>query len=377
MFRYLILICLSCVGCATSSPVAPVVNVVTAIPTADVTTTPTSVGIEIDTQEFCEVDDDEVSLPDYVASDNGWIHSEGSHLVKGSERFTVYGINYYPRMSPFELFLTDTEADVMAEELDVITPSGINTLRIVISLDQLFLCETDAVPNPDTFAVLDNIIQTIADKNLYVIVVLHQSITNPEQTAWERLQFVTQRYVQEPSILAWDVLENGDKLYAEMSSEVVLTWLTRAIQAIRQVDSDHLITASWQTDAKDTIEWVDIISFQHFADYSSLRQEIANLKSLTHKPIILSAIGFSTFDIDETAQRNLLFQAMEEVRNNDLAGWGIYMAFDYPTSVTCKEPDCPAEPASINYYGIWNTSYFPKLAVDAVERVTGVVEVEE
>jgi len=280
-------------------------------------------------------------------------------------------------MSPFELFLTDTASEDIAQELDVIIPSGINTLRIIISLDQLFLCDTQAIPNPETFAVLDTIISTIATKNLHTIVVLHQTISIPEQSSWQQVKFTVERYAQEPTILAWDVLENGDKLYTEMSSEVVLTWLTKAIQAIRQVDNQHLITAGWQTNTKDTIEWVDIVSFQHFGDYLSLSQEIANLKSLTSKPIMLSAIGFSTFDIDETAQRNLLFQAIEEVRNNDLAGWGIYMAFDYPTSVTCEDPNCPAEPTSINYYGIWNTSYFPKLAVDAVKRVTSIEEAEE
>ncbi|MCA9913619.1 MAG: hypothetical protein KC496_09735, partial [Anaerolineae bacterium] len=84
--------------------------------------------------------------------------------------------------------------------------------------------------------------------------------------------------------------------------------------------------------------------------------------------------GYSTYSLDETSQRNLLYQTFEEVRHNDLMGWMVYMAFDYPRTVTCTPPDCPGEAQPINHYGLWNTSYFPKLAVDAVERVTGVAD---
>jgi len=363
------------VGCGVASPDSQSISVVTAVPTTQIATDePTAISVRINEQEACDIEADTVDLTDYTPTSNQWVVSNGSQLLIDESPFTINGINYYPRMSPFDLFLTDTEADVMGKELDVIVPTGINTLRIFINLNQLFLCDSNAIPNTATFTILDSIIQTIGNKNLHAIVVLHQTIDDPEQTSWQQLQFLVARYRNEPTILAWDILENGDKLYDELTSEVVLTWLASAIQASRQMDNQHLITASWQSHTHDTIEWVDIVSFQHFEDYQSLRQNIANLKSLTDKPILLSAIGFSTFDLDETAQRNLLFQAMEEARNNDLAGWGIYMAFDYPTSVTCEAPNCPADATSINYYGIWNTSYFPKLAVDAVKRVTGVTE---
>ncbi len=375
--RYLLLLCLFCIGCSTSETLTPAINVVTAIPTSQATEIPTPVSINIDdVSTSCNVTHNEMLAP-YLPSVNNWVTSNGTQLQSNNAPFTIYGINYYPRMSPFDLFLTDTSADIIAKELDVIIPSGINTIRIYVNLEQLFLCESEAIPNPDTFIILDRIINTIGNKQLHTIVVLHEVINNTQLTSLEQVRFITQRYAQEPAILAWDMLENGDRLYIDLSSETVLTWLANAIQAIRQVNSQHLITASWRTNAQDIIEWVDIVGFQHFGDYQVLRQEIANLKSQTDKPILLSAIGFSTFDIDETAQRNLLFQAMEEVQNNELAGWALYMAFDYPTSVTCQEPNCPADATSINFYGIWNTSYFPKLAVDAVKRVTGVIEVEE
>ena len=334
------------------------------------TATPQRIPTVQEAETTCSIGEDVPELPDYTASSLSSIRVNGSQLIADETPFIVYGANYYPRMSPFHRFLRDSESDVISKELDVITPSGINTLRIFLSFEQLFLCEDHAVPNVDTFTLLDNIIKTVASKNLWLIVVLHQEIADVEQSSWDQLQFLINRYANEPAILAWDVLDKGDSLYVDSSQKAVLSWLANAILAIRQVDGGHLITAGWEKSTLDTSPLVDLVSFQHFGDYLPLRQEIANLKAGTDKPILLSAIGYSTFDLDETAQRNLLFQALEEVGFNDLAGWMIYMAFDYPSSVTCIEPNCPAEQTSVNYYGIWNTSYFPKLAVDAVKRVT-------
>jgi len=343
---------------------------VTALPAVEITPT---IGVqEIDFIETvsCDIPDDLPELPSYTPSTMELVTADGSQLIVNDTRYTVNGVNYYPRMSPFEHFLIESEAEIIGKELDVIAPSGINTLRIFVSSEQLFLCDTVATPNFDTFNRLDEIISTIASKNFHLIIVLNQQLDDVQQSSWEQLQFITRRYTNEPAILAWDVLDKGDTFYDDYSAETVLTWLANAILAIRQVDNQHLITASWESNTMDTAELVDLVSFQHFGDYLPLRQEIANLKAGTDKPILLSAIGYSTFDLDETAQRNLLFQAFEEVRFNDLAGWSIFSAFDYPTSVTCIEPNCPAKARSLNHFGIWNTSYFPKLAVDAVKRVT-------
>lgn len=369
MRHFWLILCLLCVACNPAAPSTDTIQVVTAIPTVDILPTPSPQTIEFLAPDSCDIEEP-TELDEFTTSTMAWITANDAQLIAGSESFTVYGINFYPRLAPFDLFLTHSKPDVIAKELDVIIPSGINTLRIFINTEQLFLCESQAIPNIETLSLLDGIISTIISNGLRLIMVLHQDVENPNQSAWDQLQYVVTRYRDEPAIIAWDVLDKGDVLYESSSQESILTWLSNAIRAIRQVDNRHLITASWQSNPLDTEPLVDMVSFQHFGDYMPLRQGIANIKAATRKPILLSAIGYSTFDMDETAQRNLLFQGIEEVRNNQLAGWVIYMAFDYPTSVTCVEPDCPAKAASLNYFGIWNTSYFPKLAVDAIKRVT-------
>jgi hypothetical protein len=154
----------------------------------------------------------------------------------------------------------------------------------------------------------------------------------------------------------------------------VLTWVAETAVLIREIDQNHPITAGWWQNALDTAPLVDFVSFQFYGEYAPFRQEIANLRASANRPILLTAIGYSTFTLDEVTQRNLLYQAFEEVNQNHLLGWLVYMAFDYPRTATCIEPDCPGSGMVIDHYGIWNTSYFRKLAVDAVEIMTGIQE---
>jgi hypothetical protein len=86
--------------------------------------------------------------------------------------------------------------------------------------------------------------------------------------------------------------------------------------------------------------------------------------------MLLSAVGYSTYEMDELDQRNALQQALEAAENNGLAGWVVSSAFDYPLTATCIEPDCPSADSADHHFGLWNTSYFPKLAVDVIELMT-------
>ncbi|MCU0511993.1 MAG: glycoside hydrolase family 5 protein [Anaerolineae bacterium] len=322
------------------------------------------------------------ALPAYRPTAGSFVRLQESSFVLNNARYPVYGVNYYPREYPFGLFLTRTPLPVIEAEFDIIQRSGINTLRIFLRYQDLFICPGNgAVPIAAHFQRLDGILQAAAARGLRVIVVLHHDpdltlyplYRQPDHIA-EQTRFIVARYRQEPAVLAWDVRDRGDVDYREgaFTPVEVLTWLAQTVRLIRATDPNHPITAGWWQNAEVTAPLVDFVSFQHYGEYEPLRQYIAILRdTVPNKPILLTSIGYSTHLLDEIAQRNLLFQSFEEVSSNRLAGWLIYMAFDYPRTVTCIPPDCPGEERDINRYGIWNTSYFPKLAVDAVQRITG------
>jgi hypothetical protein len=320
------------------------------------------------------------TLPDYQATEGSFASlGEESFLVDG-QAYPIYGVNYYPRDTPFWHFLPESDLEAVNTELALIQPTGLNTLRIFLRYQDLFACDA-AAPIIENFARLDGIIQTAAANDFRLIVVLHQDAdvnllyTNPSHQR-EQSRLIIERYKDEPAILAWDLRDRGDYDYRVTGIERVrvLTWLADTALLIRSIDQNHFVTAGWWQNAQDTIPLVDFVSFQFYGQYAELRQEIANLKAASSRPILLSAVGYSTFSLDEIAQRNLLFQNFEEVRNNHLMGWMVYMAFDYPRIATCIEPNCPGDGNVLDHYGLWNASYFPKLAVDAIRVSTGVAE---
>jgi hypothetical protein len=331
-----------------------------------------------------ECDADEVELEDYTSSKGEFVRLGDAYFIFNGEPFYVRGVNYFPRDTPFRHFLTETELESVETEMALMQASAINTLRIFLYNADLFACpDTNAIPIIENFERLDGIIQLAAEHNLRLIVVLnnepdliyHPLYTNPEWVE-EQTRFIVERYRDEPTILAWDVRDRGDLdyRYGDFPREQVLIWVAETVVLIREIDTNHPITAGWWQNALDTAPLVDFVSFQFYGEYATFRQEIANLRASANRPILLTSIGYSTFTLDEVTQRNLLYQAFEEVHQNDLMGWVVYMAFDYPRTATCIEPDCPGTGMVIDHYGIWNTSYFRKLAVDAVEIMTGVQE---
>jgi hypothetical protein len=320
------------------------------------------------------------AVPDYVPTTGSFVRIDGDQFVLDEQPFAVHGVNYYPRDTPWRRFLTEADINAIKTELDLLRQSGLNTLRIFLAHEGLFICPGDgAVPVAETFARLDAIIQEAGGRGFRLIVTLNDlpdlakyPLYDSPRHSDEQLVYIVRRYRNEPAILAWDLRNAGDMDYLSGAFETstVLEWLTRTAVLVHRADPNHPITASWQQEAEATLPAVDLVSIQHFGDVESLRQRLAVLNELTEKPMLLSAVGYSTYEMDELDQRNALQQALEAAENNGLAGWVVSSAFDYPLTATCIEPDCPSADSADHHFGLWNTSYFPKLAVDVIELMT-------
>jgi tetratricopeptide (TPR) repeat protein len=326
------------------------------------------------------------SVTDYTPTTGSFVRMTDDGFVLEGEPYPVYGMNYYPRDTPGKRFLTETDVEGIGFELDLLKASGLNTLRIFVRNDVLFSCPGNgAVPIAENLMRLDAFIRAAAAREYKLIIVMNDTpdlsvyplYDSPTHTT-EQFTYLLTRYRNEPAILAWDLRDGGDLDYSiasesQFDRDQVLEWLTQTAALARQTDPNHLITAGWRDDSAATIPIVDFVSFQHFGDSDSLRQRIASLKDQTHKPILLAAVGYSTYEgIDEHMQRDLIYRAFEAVNNNHLAGWVVWTAFDYPLTVTCDTPDCVDTESSVHHFGLWNTSYFPKLATDAVKEITGI-----
>jgi hypothetical protein len=320
---------------------------------------------------------------EFTPTTGDFVTIEGDKFVLSGQPFTVYGINYYPRDYPYKRFLTETDVESILFELDLMRTAGINTIRLYIRHDELFNCPGNgAIPIPENLARLDSLILAAAEREFKIILVLNYEpdlsvyplYESPPHTL-QQVQFIAQRYKNESAIIAYDLNDHGDLDFtsgdAQFTQSQVLQWLGQATTLVREYAPNQLVTVGWDNDSVLTAPLVDFVSFQNFGDVDMLRQEIALLKAETSKPILLASMGYSSLDYDEIGHRQAFQRAFEAVERNGLVGWVVWTAFDFPLNVTCIEPDCPGEIAPINTYGLWNTSYFPKRALDAVEQATG------
>jgi hypothetical protein len=333
----------------------------------------------------CDIDTIEAAreaVPRYRPGAGAFVQIEGTQFRLNGRPFSLYGIDYYPRDTPWRRFLSETEVDKLEPEFRLVQESGLNTLRISMRHDLLFQCAGNgAVPIPQSIIRLDEIIQAAVAQGFHLILALNDMpdlteyplYSNPQHSA-DQMIYLADRYRDEPAILAWDLRQAGDLDYGsgQFERRVVLEWLVDSAILMRETDPNHLITASWAQDITATSPAVDFVSFQVSDNVDDLRQQIATLKAATSKPIVANSIGFSTFGSSEEGQRDSFQAALDAVSNNGLAGWLVWTAFDFPLTVTCYEMDCINQDSADHHFGLWTTEYSEKLAVGVVEMATGV-----
>src|SRR5262245_17547349 len=181
------------------------------------------------------------ALPDYTPSNtSGFVTLQEGHFTIGESAFLVRGVNYYPARYPWRRFLTESDVETVHAELLLIRGIGLNTLRLFLWNEALFICEGNgAVPVADAFKRLDAIINEAAAQGFRLIITLNDL---PDLTDYplyddpmhirEQTIFIVQRYQNEAAILAWDLRNEGDIDYGSNNAlggkfkrEVVLSWL--------------------------------------------------------------------------------------------------------------------------------------------------------
>ena len=306
-------------------------------------------------------------------------------LIDGAP-FVVRGINYYPALSPWQHFPT-ANLITIAQDFDQLQAANVNTLRLFVWYEPLFLCpgSSGAVPNPQAFYWLDSILRLARERGFHLILVLHhlpdliyQPLYHNPPNLLAQTAYIVTRYRDEPALLAWDLRDSGDQDYTPFSDEPapftradVLDWLARTAAAVRQLDPERPITAGWRDDSEGTFPLVDFVSFQHFGDDQSLRERIAALRSLTDKPLLLVALGYSTFEIDESKQAIALRASVRAAENDSLAGWLVWTMYDFPTSVTCWPEPCASLDDERHHFGLWRVDGSRMPAANALETLAG------
>ncbi len=306
----------------------------------------------------------------YVAAQNG-------KLVLDRQPFLIRGVNYYPRLTPWYHFLLEANPTEMAAELDLIHQAGFNTIRIFLWQDALFTCRPEqAIPVADTFATVDSVLALAQARNLKVIVTLNDLPDlsyRPLYTDWARYDaqtaVIVQRYKNDPTILAWDLRNEGDLDYgarspfeARFTQTQVLGWLTHVSKLVKENDPHHLVTAGWWGSPIATASAVDMLSFHHWYDAQQLQPRITDYQTQTNQPLLLEEVGYHSWAQaptdarDETMQAELLRDVTSMAESQGLSGWMIWTAFDFA-------PAAGQSPTNEHFFGIWRVDLSAKPAL--------------
>jgi tetratricopeptide (TPR) repeat protein len=305
---------------------------------------------------------------------------QGDQLQLNGHPFKVKGVNYYPRRTPWQIFLTEANPAEMAKELDLIEQAGFNTLRIFLWYEPLFTCQPEeAIPNEAVFATVDKLLQLAGERDLKIIVTLNDLpdlVFRPLYTDYAHYDnqtvYIVRRYRNEPSILAWDLRNEGDLDYgadpkeeAPFKQDEVIDWLAHVSQVVRDIDPHHLVTAGWWDDPTATEPYVDFLSFHHWNEANQLQVKINEYRRTTLKPLLLQEIGHSSWSAsadelpDEQSQIDAFGHALRLVEAQSIGGWMVWTAFDF-------EPVPGQPPNEEHFFGLWGLDLIPKPALEAL-----------
>jgi endo-1,4-beta-mannosidase len=327
-----------------------------------------------------------VDLAEYTTRDSRpFITLAADQFMAGDQPYTVQGINYYPKDYPWRRFLTETDTDAIRPEFDLMHDTGFNTLRIFLWNQALFQCDGRSIlPVASAFRRLDATMQLATDYDFRLIVTLNDlpdvaTLYDNPQHIQDQTQFIVNRYQSEPAILAWDLRNEGDIDYGSRNilqtlipRTRVLEWLKDTSDLVRSIDSNHLITAGWLNEAHSTAPSVDFISFHHWTSPNELVNRIRALHLATSKPVLLQEVGYSTLhaNITPDVQAEIIIQIIETSEAQNLLGWMIWTAFDFPITATCYPSPCQSPDNAEHYFGIWTVDYTPKPAVEQIQQYT-------
>ena len=252
------------------------------------------------------------------------------------------GINYYPQATPWELFWPNYDRDVVADDFELMTELGLDSVRIFIPFEQFGGANVNDELLANALALLD---QAERD-NIGVIVTLFDFYTDYALLRWNHadryLESVVTTLMDHPALLAWDVKNEPDRDYAAHGRATVDAWLAHTIGQVRRYDSETPITIGWSLPepAAALANEVDFVSFHYYAPADQFVEAYEALQAAVgeNRPIVLTEFGLPTwnsylFPNGHTAAEQAVYYAdmRRAFSETDLSGYMAWTLYDFPS----------------------------------------------
>lgn len=263
---------------------------------------------------------------------------------------SIKGINYYPRLSPWDTFNESFDSDTISADFKLIKEAGLNTVRVFVQYEDF----GKAKVLPEKLAKLKKLLDLAEENELKVLVTLFDFYGDYSILDWTLNQTHAEKIVsalkEHNALLGWDIKNEPDLDFESRKKANVVPWLTNMIRFVKSIDSLHPVTIGWSNieSATELADEVDFVSFHYYLEledlgnlYSKLKKEVAT------KSIVLTEFGTSSYSglwnfysnsEEDQAQFHKEFQTVLKQNRIPFMSWTLYDFNEVPKSVTGSLP---------------------------------------
>ncbi|KPV52121.1 hypothetical protein SE17_17335 [Kouleothrix aurantiaca] len=289
--------------------------------------------------------------PAPVRTRPGFVTRAGTRLMLDGQPFQVYGIDYYPRVTPWDRFWINYDPAEIDRDLTTIRALGLNTVRTFIPFEQF----GGAKPDPAMLDHLQDFLDRVDANGMKALPTLFDFRTDYRPLLWpesdRHLEGMLTRFRDHRAILAWDMKNEPNNDYGSNGAEVVDAWLAHTARLAHQYDTNHLVTIGWlnPSAASNLANEVDFISYHFFSPADELPAGYAALRAaVPDKPILMSEFGLPTWNSwffphghTEAEQASYYADILRTMRATDSVGTAVWTLHDFsyvPKQVTAGQP---------------------------------------
>lgn len=259
----------------------------------------------------------------------------------------IRGINYYPQATPWDLFWTEYDPAIIAQDIAAMRDLTFDTVRIFIPYQQF-------EEQPELMANVRDFMDQANAANLRVILTLFDFRADYRLLTWpaadRHAELLVTAFADHPALFAWDIKNEPDLDYDSNGKVTVDAWLAHTIRLVRRFDPDGRVTIGWAAaaTAHTHADQLDFVSF-HYYDYADrFVDTYTNLREQVDVPIVLTEFGLPTwnspfFPNGHSEQEQAVYYAdvLNAVEETDAAGWMVWTLYDFthvPSGVAGRWP---------------------------------------
>lgn len=260
------------------------------------------------------------------------------------------GVNYYPKDHPWNMFGSNFDEAVIANDFETIHSMGFNTVRIFVPYETF----GGASVKEGHLNQLRRALDMAQENQLKVLVTLFDFYGNYGLMDWTLTHRHAETIVTElknhKALLGWDIKNEPDLDFENRGRQNVLDWLSEVLNQVKNNDSLHPVTIGWSSPevAINLVDAVDFVSFHYYEKPEHLKQRFLTLKdSVGDKPLVLEEYGKSSysgfwnmFTNSENSQASYLEEMQTTLQETHLSSfiWTLHDFETIPTNVVGRKP---------------------------------------